>query len=303
MIRSARPYLLHILVVAIAALVLHAACVAQQGIPLTPTPPTTLYPGLNGTSINFSFAQAFSSNWYMGEENFFALRLNTRTRDERRVGPLLFRNYLTVAIGANYQDDTVAENMIRVGDNDLFGEVLIAYPVAWKVDPYIAGSLRTSITESFQYFYGPRTRVSSLWDPVTSRQSTGLQYGVMGTGGMFNTRLGVAIQQIRAKYNTNLTDDYMTFKEKEAYRPQSGIEFVNEAWLRGDSTLNYTGRFTLFGSFEEMDVWSVRWENETRFRLWKAINLTWTFNVVHDIRQTRRTQFKQSVMLGVVQEF
>ncbi len=263
----------------------------------------TIYPWPNGTSVNFSFAQAFSSNWFWGEENFFAVKLNIRSRDERKAGPFVFRNYLTVGIGANYQDDSIPENMVRVGENDLFGELLIAYPVSWRVDPYIAASLRTSITESFQYYGPSRMRVASLWDPVTSRQSTGLQYMLVGGQNMFNTRVGVAIQQIRAKYNTMLTDDYTTFDVKEAYRPQSGIEFVNDATLRGDSTLTYEGKLTLFGSFEDLSVWTVEWKNETRFRLWKSIGLTWTFNVLHDIRQTRRTQFKHSVMLGLNQDF
>lgn len=287
------------------ALLCAPICRAQMGgQPIPTTPPfALLYPSINGTKVTFSFAQAFSSNWWGGDENIFALRLSSNTRDERNVGPLVFRNQMTIALGANYQDDSIPEHTLRVGDNDFFTEVLIAYPVAWKIDPYIAGSLRTPITESFRYFGRIRTRFQSLWDPVTSRQSTGFTYGLYGKAGSFNTRLGVALQQIRAEHHTQMTDDYTTRDVVEAYRPQSGVEFVNDANLVGDSTLNYRGRFTLFGSFEELDVWSVRWENETRFRIWKSVGITWIFNVVHDVRQTRRTQIKQSVMLGLEQDF
>jgi len=283
---------------------LHVLCKAQGSAPpLTPTPPNTLYPGLNGTTFSFSFAQAFSSNWYLGDENIFSIRLQSQSRDERRVGPLLFRNQLTFVLGANYQDDSIPANTLRVRENEFFSEILTAYPVAWKIDPYVAFSLRTPITEAFYYFGETRTRNQNLWDPVTSRQSTGFTFALYGSSGTFNTRIGVALQQIRANNHTQLTDDYKTLDIQEKYRAQSGMEFVNEAYLRGDSTLTYRGRFTLFGSFEELDIWTVRWENETRFKLWKAFGITWTFNVVHDVRQTRRTQFRQSVMLGIEEEF
>jgi hypothetical protein len=281
---------------------MHSTCPAQS-LPLTPQLPMTMYPGFNGTSLNFSFAQAFSSNWQQGDENIFSVKFSARSRDDFPVGPFTFKNSMNGAIGANYQDDTVRANTVRVGDNEIFDELVIVYPVSWKIDPYVAASVRTAITESFRYYGGSRFRTSSLWDPVTSRESTGFTWGVMNREVMFNARLGVALEQVRAVHQTLMTDDYKTFGIIEAYRAQSGVEFVSDAMYRGDSTLTYTGRFSLFSSFDEPEVWTVRWENETRIQLWKAIGLTWTFNVLHDVRQTRRTQFKQSIMLGLIQDF
>lgn len=290
--------------VVLAFLRLQTVGYAQFGVqPVSTAPPNTSYPGLNGTTISFSFSQAFSSNWYFGgDENSLAIRLSTQSRDERHIGPLLFRNLLQFSLGANYQDDSIPSHTIRVRENEFAGEILAAYPVSWKLDPYIALSLRTPVTETFYYFGAIRTRNQSLWDPVTSRQSTGFTFGTYGTAGTFNTRLGLALQQVRAKYHTQYTDDFKT-PERETYLSQSGMEFVNDAYLRGDSTLTYRGRFTLFTSFEELDVWTVRWENETRFRLWKSIGITWIFNVAHNTRETRRTQIRHSLMLGLEEEF
>lgn len=270
--------------------------------PPPPPPPMPIFNMYDMGSVSFSFAQSASANWQQGEEDYFALKFALNSRKQISAGPVLLRTNIITALGANYKDDSIPENALRVGDNDMFGELVVVYPVRWIMDPYISGSFRTSITESFQYFFLPRTRVASLWDPVTSQQGAGFTYMVMGQSGMFNTRLGVSLQQIRARYQTQMSDDYMT-PEIEQYKSQSGIEFVNEGTLRQDSTLTYTGRLSLFGSFQELGVWSVRWENETRFRLWKFFGLTWTFNVLHDIKQTRRTQFKQAIMLGILQDF
>jgi hypothetical protein len=257
----------------------------------------------NTGSVNFSFAQSASSNWQQGEEDYFALKFALRSRKEKAIGPLLLRTNVTTAIGANYKDDSIPGNAVRVSDNELFSELMVVYPARWSMDPYISGSFRTAITESFQYYGPTRMRTASIWDPVTSMQGAGFTYTAVGSAGMFNTRLGISLQQIRAHSQTLMTDDYTTFGVVERYKPQSGIEIVNEAMLRQDSTLTYTGRLSFFGSFKKLDVWTVRWENETRFRLWKFLGLTWTFNVLHDITQTRRTQFKQSITLGMFEDF
>lgn len=279
-------------------------CSAQPPIPLQvpPPPPSQLF-SPNGVSLNLSFAQAFSSNWVQGEENILTLKFSTRSIDERLLGPLKIRTTTQVAIGANYKDDSIAANTLRVSDNEIFGEGVFVYPIRWIADPYFSASIRTPITESFRYSGPNRFRTANFWDPVTSQQGMGFTYALTGRSGMFNTRIGMALQQIRAEHNTMLTDDYTTPKVVEAYSARSGIEFVNEAMLRGDSTVSYVGRLGLFGTFKDLNVWTVRWENETRFRIWKSIGLTWTFNVLHDIKQTRRTQFKQAILLGLIQDF
>jgi hypothetical protein len=181
---------------------------------------------------------------------------------------------------------------------------VFVYPIRWIMDPYFSISLRTPITEGFLYNYGPkRVRTANFWDPVTSQQGAGFTFAINTMTTRFDTRIGAALQQIRAHSNTQLTDDYTTLKEHEAYSARSGIEFASNAFFQGDSTVRYTGRLGLFGTFKDLGVWTVRWENETVFKLWKSIGLTWTFNVIHDIRYTRRTQFKQAIMLGLIQDF
>ena len=63
------------------------------------------------------------------------------------------------------------------------------------------------------------------------------------------------------------------------------------------------GRLALFGTFEDLSVWTVTWNNTTEFKLWKSLGLIWKVDIMHDIRQTRRTQFMHTIMLGLIQNF
>jgi hypothetical protein len=256
-----------------------------------------------GTSVNFSFAQAGSVDWAQGEDNLFTLKLATKCRDERLIGPLRLKNTLTVALGSTYKDDSIAQRRIRVTDNELFGEMVAVYPVRWRVDPYFATSIRTALTESFRNTRSTQMRTASLWDPVTSQQSCGFTYAAADKQGVFTSRLGLALQQLRASTNTAMTDDPKTWGVVEAYRSLSGIEFVNEALYQQDSVITFTGRFSLFGTFDDLSVWSARFESETRFALWKSFGCTWTLAVVHDVRQSLRTQFRASMMIGLMTTF
>ena len=69
-----------------------------------------------------------------------------------------------------------------------------------------------------------------------------------------------------------------------------------------DSSISYTGRFGMLGTFDELEVWTVRSENELRMNVWKSLGITWNFTVVHDVKQSLRTQIRQSLMVGIVQD-
>ncbi|MDB5035929.1 MAG: hypothetical protein JWQ98_3170 [Chlorobi bacterium] len=254
-------------------------------------------------TVSFSFAQSISSNWLMSDENYLAVKLGIQARQQRMIGPLTVRGTLNFGLGINYRDDSIPGRNFQTNDNEIFTEVMAIYPVRWMIDPYVATNVRTAITESYRYFGPQYMRMGSFRDPITTQQSAGFSFSHMGADGIFNTRIGFLLQQVRAHYQTLMTDDFTTFNVVERYKPTSGIEFVNDVALRADTTLAFTSHFGIATGFKDLSVWSVRWDNETRFQLWKSIGLIWTFNVIHDVVQTRRTQFKQSITIGVIRNF
>lgn len=282
---------------------------AQLPVSENPAQPvaTVVQPSINmpgGSWLNLSFAQSSSSNWSQPGQDFASVGTAwVSTTNHWTTGPLQIKAVVNTRLGATYLDDSTTTEKVRVTDNEVFAEGVISYSLGWQVSPYISAGFRTSVTEAFSYGPTSKFRVARLWDPVTSQQALGWTYTYLRSHSVLSTRLGISLQQVRAKDHTQMSDDPKTPREKEAYKAQSGIEWVSDAVLRLDTNISFNGRLTLMSSFQESEIWMVRSENIIQFRLWKFVGATLAFNIIHDIRQTRRTQFKQSLMLGIVQEF
>jgi hypothetical protein len=253
--------------------------------------------------LNLSFAQSSSANWSQNGQDFASLGLSWISRNAWSVGRFQLRTSLDSKLGATYLSDSSTTETFRVTDNDLFAEGLVAYSLGWQANPYLSAGVRTSLTEAFAYGARSRTRTGRFWDPVMSQQALGWTFTRADSSSMVMTRLGVTLQQVRARYHTRMSDDPKTPDEQEAYSAQSGIEWVSDALLRLDTNIGYNGRLSLTSTFEQPGIWTVRSENILQFRIWKFIGATLAISIVHDIRQTRKTQFKQSLMLGLAQEF
>lgn len=277
------------------------------GMPMGPptTPPASMHMfNPNTNTINIAFSQALSSNWAYGDQNYFAARFATMIYDQRRIPLVELRTTVQLAIGATYTSDTIADNALRVGDNSLFAEEVVVYPLEWMLDPYISANVQTALTESFRYFGdGTRKRTASFWDPVTTQFGAGFGYTTYSSTGMFTANIGLGQRMTSARNNATFVDDPFTFDVVETFRRESGIDFSSMARFRTDSTISYYGRLNLFGTLQDLGVWTVRWDNETQFIIWKSLGLTWKFTVVHDIRYTRRTQIQQAILLGLIQDF
>lgn len=260
------------------------------------------------SDIDANFSVVALSSFNTPEEDQSVIAANISSKGHRSftiAGPLLLNIYYNLNFGVSHRNDSIRENAWRVNDNDILGEAVLVLPLGWKIDPYIGANFRTAITESFLYRKGTRVRTAKFWDPVISQQTFGLAYAfnqnqqdVIGSA-----RLGIGMQEARARYHTRQTDDRMTRHIVEAYNAQSGIEGVVNARVHMDSSILYTTRLFLFSSFDDLGVWNVEWENEMKFMIWKFLAFTWQFDIRHDITETRRTQFINNMMFGVAGNF
>ena len=200
-------------------------------------------------------------------------------------------------LGVSFRDDTndmslrIEQNLLRVG-------MVITLPLRWKVDPYIAGSIETTPTESFLYGPGGPVRVAKFWDPVVSTESAGASVVHSGESVTVAARLGLAMEQIRAGMHTERTDDRETEGELEGFRQTSGIEFAGDATLQLDSNGVLESRLALFGSFEDLSTWRLLSENRIRVSFARLFAFTWEVNVTHDVTQTLRTQVRSRMAVG-----
>lgn len=258
-------------------------------------PPVPHYPEAGRIGVNFRAES--SLNIPLGDQTLLTSSLSMKKGI--RFGLLGLDGVVgaEIELGVSFRDDTndvslrIEQNRLRVGS-------VIVLPLRWEVDPYIAGSIETTPTESFLYGPDGPVRVAKFWDPVISTESAGATILHSGESLTVSARAGLAIEQIRAAVHTERTDDRETEGELEAFRQSTGIEFAGDATLQIDSNGVLESRLALFGSFEDLSTWRLLSENRIRVSFAELFAFTWEVNVTHDVTQTLRTQLRSGMAVG-----
>ena len=63
--------------------------------------------------------------------------------------------------------------------------------------------------------------------------------------------------------------------------------------------MTYYSFLRLFSRFNSLDVWDVRWDNIITAKVNDYINVNFSVTVLHEISQTRKTQLRESLQLGL----
>ncbi len=187
-------------------------------------------------------------------------------------------------------------------DNEMFGELMVKYPLGFIVDPYFSVNAKTQITESFRVSKNEKLRTAHFRDPITTQQSLGFAFGWKENKDYFNAKIGMALKQIRADNYTSLTDDFKT-KEIEKYKHETGVSIRLEGYFTFDKKNSYKPMIDMFANYEELDIWSITFENELQFQLLEYFGLIIKFNFIYNEKQCLRTQFKESMKLGAIINF
>ncbi|MGQ9644284.1 MAG: hypothetical protein ACUVT3_10540 [Ignavibacterium sp.] len=135
-----------------------------------------------------------------------------------------------------------------------------------------------------------------MFDPGYFTEALGFKYS---QGEIFSSRLGIAIQQtIADKFATLYTDDSET-PELEKFKFDTGLESVTEVKYNFYDNMTYLSFLRLFSRFNSLDVWDVRWDNTIAAKVNNYITVNFNVVLVHEISQSRRTQFKEALNIGI----
>ncbi len=168
--------------------------------------------------------------------------------------------------------------------------------VGWAVDPYFSNTIRTSITKGYDYSKNPPLEIADLFDPGYVTQSIGFTYDKLKH---FNTRLGLAAQEVFTKNNTKYTDDIATAKI-EKFKFETGLESVSSAEFSAAENILVKSSLRLFTRFENLKVWDVRWDNALVAKVNDFINVNLAFLLVYQEDQSKQAQIKEALQLGFV---
>ncbi|TAL67304.1 MAG: DUF3078 domain-containing protein [Bacteroidetes bacterium] len=241
--------------------------------------------GLNASQIAFS-------DWSQGGDNSVAWSFLGNFGFKYESNPWLLSNSLKLAYGMT----KLGQTDFRSTDNEIYLETVLSHKIGWVVDPYISNTIRTVITDGYDYKVTPEVQTAAFFDPGYVTQSLGFTFNKEK---FLSTRLGVAFQEVFTNKMTQYTDDADTPNEIESFKFETGIESVSESEYSIEDNVLYQGKLRLFTRFKHLDTWDVRWDNIITAKVSKYFNVNLMVQVVYEKQQSLRTQVKEALQLGV----
>lgn len=267
-------------------------------VSLAPEEENEIPDGWNNTLVTgLNLSQVSLHNWTQGGEDMLTWTFLVNGKFLYKQPDWRWNNTLKIAYGKTKLGDDDFEK----SEDELFWESVYSRNIGWKIDPYVANQLRTQFDDGYTIGKDENDqevhRLSSgPFDPLYLIQSAGFTYT---QGEVFFTRLGVAFKEIFSSAEFGYADDPDTDGEIEEFRFQTGIESATGAKVTVMENIMYTTQLNLFSAFNQMDIWDVRWDNTLNMKVNDYVSASLNVILVHDISQTRRTQVKQALALGL----
>jgi len=262
-------------------------CFAQEA---TEVKKDTLWTPSGVVGINLS--QVAFDNWSQGGQNSLSFTFFSLLGLDYIDDPWKWSNGLKFAYGRTKFGD----EEYRTNDNEIFYESTLIYHIGWVVSPYAGVTARTAVTKGFNYDLEPSVQIVDFMDPFYLTEAVGFIYDRIPN---FSSRLGVGMKQTWAdKFAALYTDDSETL-ELEKFKNETGIESVTEYKWEFLENMSYLASLRLFGTFDDLSVWDVRWDNIIAAKVNDYISVTFNVLLIYDEDESIQRQLKEALQLGI----
>lgn len=243
--------------------------------------------------VGLNLSQVSFENWTQGGDNSISFTFFSNFGIDYIADIWKWRNSLKFSYGRTKTGD----EGYKTNDNEIFLESTLNRNVGWLFNPYFGFTARTAVAAGFNYDEIPAVQIVGFLDPFYLTEGIGLMYDQIPN---FTTRLGLGFKQTFAdKFNSRYTDDPDTPNEIENFKNETGIESVTEfEWVFLEN-MAYKGYLRLFGRFEDISVWDVRWDNTITAKINDYFNVNINVLLIYDVDETLRTQLKEALQLGI----
>ncbi len=256
------------------------------------------------TRLNITGSQSISEDWRQGEKRNLQFNTSVDHRSYFHIDTLKVDIEFRFMLGYLMEDfNDSKESFLYPTANNIYGQLMLSYPLGWRMDPYVSVNTTTQPVVSYRQLEERFMRTAKFWDPVTIRESMGFAYSYRKERNMINTSIGLSFQQIRADMHYQLTDDYKTKDLIERYKTESGISLKNDMMLQLSEKISYRNSVDLFTTFDEPDKWAVKFENQFSIKIWKIFGIAIDCNIYYDDNQMASLQYGQNTQLGIVSMF
>ncbi len=241
------------------------------------------------TGLNIS--QIALSNWAEGGENSLTWTVYLNWDADYTSEKWKFSNEFKVKYGRT----KLGDQEFRINDNEIYNESVLAYRLGWEVSPFFSNTFRSVVDRGYDYKVDPKVETSNFFDPAYITQSVGFTYDKLTN---FKTRLGIAIQESFADKHADLYTDDEETSEIETFKLETGIESVSSANYTLDDNLLLKSKLRLFGTFEEIERWDVRWDNTIVAKINSHLNVNLSVLVIYEEKVLPKTQLKEALQIG-----
>lgn len=243
--------------------------------------------------VGLNLSQVAFSDWSQGGENSIAFTFFSNFGINYIGDPLKWRNSLKFSYGRT----KIGAEQYKTNDNEIFFESTLIYHLGWSISPYAGITARTAVSKGFNYDKEPAIPIVDFFDPFYLTEGIGFAYDKIEN---FTTRIGIGFKQTFAdKFTSMYTDDPETPNEVESFKNETGIESVTEYKIQFLDNMIYSTYLRLFGRFEDIDIWDVRWDNTITAKINDYFNVNLNVLLIYDVDETLRTQLKEALQLGV----
>lgn len=242
--------------------------------------------------VGINLSQVAFSNWQQGGQNSLSFTFFSLFGLDYIGDPWKWRNSLKFAYGRTKFGD----EEYRTNDNEIFFESTLIYHIGWAVSPYAGITARTAVTKGFNYDSIPAFQIVDFMDPFYLTEAIGLVYDQIPN---FSTRLGIGMKQTFTDKFTSYSDDIETLSEIEKFKNETGIESVTEYKWDFFDNMSYYTYLRLFGTFDDLSVWDVRWDNIISAKVNEYVSVTFNVLLLYDEDESVQRQLKEALQLGI----
>lgn len=242
--------------------------------------------------VGINLAQVAFDNWSQGGQNSLSFTFFSLLGLDYIGDPWKWRNGLKFAYGRT----KIGDEEYRTNDNEIFFQSTLIYHINWAVSPYAGLTARTAVTKGFDYDPVPSVQIVDFMDPFYLTEALGFIYDQIPN---FSSRLGIGMKQTWAdKFALRYTDDSET-PELEKFKNETGIESVTEYEWEFLENMSYYTNLRLFGTFDDLSVWDVRWDNIIAAKVNKYVSVTFNVMLIYDEDESVKRQLKEALQLGI----
>jgi len=242
--------------------------------------------------VGINLSQVAFDNWSQGGQNSLSFTFFSLLGLDYIGDPWKWRNGLKFAYGRTKFGD----EEYRTNDNEIFFESTLIYNIGWAVSPYAGLTARTAVTKGFNYDSIPSFQIVDFMDPFYLTEALGFIYDRIPN---FSTRLGIGMKQTFTDQFNQYSDDPETLNEIEKFKNETGIESVTEYKWEFMENMAYLTSLRLFGTFDDMSIWDVRWDNLIVAKVNDYISVSFNVLLLYDEDESIQRQLKEALQLGI----